>query len=66
MSKEVGDRAPADVAEEAHRPPNAQPFDAPAVAEREVRLTTIKNVIGYKPYTVAIRGDRPDAQYKRI
>jgi hypothetical protein len=66
VSKEVGDRAPADVAEEAHRPPNAQPFDAAAVAEREVRLITIKNVIGYKPYTVVIRGDRPDVQYKHI
>ena len=63
-SKEVGEGSSADVAEEAHGTPNAQPFDSAAVAEREERVLTIKNVIGNKMYA-AVR-DGPDVQHKRI
>ena len=63
-SKEVGEGSSADVAEEAHGTPNAQPFDSAAVAEREERVMIIKNVVGNKPYTVV--RDRSDIQHKRI
>src|SRR5262245_22145498 len=63
-SKEIGDCASPDVAEEAHGTPNAVCFDAATIAEGEERVIVLKNVVGNKVYA-AVR-DRPDVQHKRI
>src|SRR5262245_57998449 len=44
--EEIGDCAPADVAEEAHWAPNPLRFETSAVAEREVSGMILQHVIG--------------------